>query len=433
MTMKPDEGSNHQTSINKKVGRLDASNHWRITQLGVINKCRPKIINPLDFPDEIFEYYSIPAFQEQRGAKSVRGREVLSNKFLISNHTVLFGKLNPRILKVWLVDSTSKNRRIASTEFIPIRADDDTESEFIYYLCHSDFVVSEARRLVSGSTPSRQRVDPKSFSQIYVPIPPRSEQQAIARILKSVQEAKAARQREVELERERKAALMQHLFTHGNRGDSTKQTHIGKMPVTWQAARLSEFSERPVYGFTTSALIGPTETKFLRITDIQHEKVSWDVVPYCACDDEIRQKYAVKPGDILIARIGATTGKTCLVKDAPAAIFASYLMRIRTGLDLLPTFLSFYFQTSSYWMQIDQRKGGRLKEGINIPILENLIIPLPPLVEQQEISDILQACDAKISALENEIKLLNELFAAILEELMTGKLSVKSLTELAEA
>jgi restriction endonuclease S subunit len=108
-------------------------------------------------------------------------------------------------------------------------------------------------------------------------------------------------------------------------------------------------------------------------------------------------------------------------------------MRIRTGLDLLPTFLSFYFQTSSYWMQIDQRKGGRLKEGINIPILENLIIPLPPLVEQQEISDILQACDAKISALENEIKLLNELFAAILEELMTGKLSVKSLTELAEA
>ena len=62
------------------------------------------------------------------------------------------------------------------------------------------------------------------------------EQRAIAHILRAVQAAREARQREVSLERERKAALMAHLFTHGTRGEPTKQTPIGEMPVSWEVS-----------------------------------------------------------------------------------------------------------------------------------------------------------------------------------------------------
>ena len=50
--------------------------------------------------------------------------------------------------------------------------------------------------------------------------------------------------------------------------------------------------------------------------------------------------------------------------------------------------------------------------------------PLPTLDEQTEITGVLKACDAKIAALVRESALLDELFRALLEELMTGRVSV---------
>ena len=76
-----------------------------------------------------------------------------------------------------------------------------------------------------------------------------------------------------------------------------------------------------------------------------------------------------------------------------------------------------------------QSKGGRLKGGVNIPILSNLVLPLPCLSEQQKIANVLAACDTKITALEQEVIQLDELFHAMLEELMTGQRSVVSLID----
>lgn len=54
--------------------------------------------------------------------------------------------------------------------------------------------------------------------------------------------------------------------------------------------------------------------------------------------------------------------------------------------------------------------------------------PTPPLHEQQQITDALSACDRKITALEQEKAILDELFRAMLEELMTGRLATSPLT-----
>ena len=72
--------------------------------------------------------------------------------------------------------------------------------------------------------------------------PPRAAR--IANVLRAVQAAREARQREVSLERERKATLMAHLFTHGTRGEPTKQTPIGEMPVSWEVRRLERCDVR---------------------------------------------------------------------------------------------------------------------------------------------------------------------------------------------
>jgi type I restriction enzyme, S subunit len=52
-----------------------------------------------------------------------------------------------------------------------------------------------------------------------------------------------------------------------------------------------------------------------------------------------------------------------------------------------------------------------------------LKVSLPSLPEQREIGNTLRSCDDKVAALEQEIGLLDELFRALLEEFMTGRLS----------
>jgi len=55
-------------------------------------------------------------------------------------------------------------------------------------------------------------------------------------------------------------------------------------------------------------------------------------------------------------------------------------------------------------------------------VLLNLVIPLPPLPEQQEIARILQAVDEKIQAEERRKEALEGLFKSLLHHLMTAKI-----------
>ena len=69
-----------------------------------------------------------------------------------------------------------------------------------------------------------------AFTFISILRPALEEQRAIARTLKAVQKATVARQTELALERERKAALMEYLFTHGIRGEIAKETETRDIP-----------------------------------------------------------------------------------------------------------------------------------------------------------------------------------------------------------
>ena len=66
---------------------------------------------------------------------------------------------------------------------------------------------------------------------------------------------------------------------------------------------------------------------------------------------------------------------------------------------------------------------------LNVGDVKRLEVPIPSLKEQQEISQVLQACDIKIAALEQEAARLEELFHAMLDELMTGQRSAVPLID----
>lgn len=167
-----------------------------------------------------------------------------------------------------------------------------------------------------------------------------------------------------------------------------------------QPEKLSKYIERPEYGFTTSATDVGKEPHLLRITDIQNGGVRWDTLPRCG--SEPPPEKLLRSGDIVVARIGGTTGKSFLVEsNVHETAFASYLIRVRTNpKKLLPKYLYYFMQTPTYWSYIHGRKGDRLKGGINIPVIESIPITVPALSEQSKVVGLLDQVQA---AIRNEV------------------------------
>ncbi len=178
------------------------------------------------------------------------------------------------------------------------------------------------------------------------------------------------------------------------------------------------------YGYTESASYEQVGPKFLRITDIQNDRVDWKSVPYCKIALEDVPKYRLASGDIVFARTGATTGKSYLVNNPPDAVFASYLIRLRViDKKLLPEFVSLFFQTDSYWKSIKDGSAGSAQGGFNATKLGALSIPIPPISEQQRIVGILdEAFDGIATAKANAEKNLQNaraLFDSHLQSVFT--------------
>ena len=149
------------------------------------------------------------------------------------------------------------------------------------------------------------------------------------------------------------------------------------MKKGWQTKTLGEVSVIS-YGHTESATSEPVGPQFLRITDIQDDRVAWDSVPFCKIDSADLPKYRLASGDIVFARTGATTGKSFLVNDPPKAVFASYLIRLRLlDKSLLPKFVSLFFQTAGYWKAVKEGSSGSAQGGFNATKLGSLILPIP--------------------------------------------------------
>lgn len=211
--------------------------------------------------------------------------------------------------------------------------------------------------------------------------------------------------------------------------DGFKMTDIGFLPNEWEVTQLERFIESPQYGYTARAVESTEGPRYLRITDIQNGIVEWTKVPSCECDASAREKYGLQDGDIVVARIGATTGKSFIFRGSVDTLFASYLIRIRTKESLLPEFLHYFFDTRVYWNQIQKSKGGRLKGGISIPSLRNLVVPIPPLREQKRIATVLNSVQESKKRTDVVVNAAKELKKTLMKHLFTyGPVRMKDAT-----
>ena len=216
--------------------------------------------------------------------------------------------------------------------------------------------------------------------------------------------------------RDIKQAAMQELLTGRRRlpGFDRKweQHPLGKMLI-----------ERPTYGINAPAvpysLSLPT---YIRITDITDDGKFSSANP-ASVSHPSWPEYKLSEGDIVLARTGASTGKSYRYKKSDGTlIYAGFLIRIKPDPEQLnPAFLECHLNSTEYWKWVQQTSMRSGQPGINGNEYARLSIPLPSIEEQTAIASILMEMGEEITALEARREKTRLIKQGMMQELLSGR------------
>jgi len=165
---------------------------WRVTSLDQRACLSRSSITPGDYPGEMFDHFSLPAFDEKSEPEVESGESIKSNKYLIEGECVLWSKLNPRFPRVWWTAPLIGERRpVASTEFLVLAENGGWRLPFIYSVVGSELFSLTMAARANGTSTSHQRVAPSDVMTYPILDPEDSIQERFSELVEPVLQLKS--------------------------------------------------------------------------------------------------------------------------------------------------------------------------------------------------------------------------------------------------
>ena len=260
------------------------------------------------------------------------------------------------------------------------------------------------------------------------PCPPLAEQRAIAGMLGKIRAAVAAQQAIIDRTAELKAALMAKLFTEGTRGEPLKETEIGTIPKSWDVRPCEEVCERISVGIVVrpAQYYEPDGVTCFRSANIRADMLDESNCVYISEESNAKlRKSILKTGDVLIVRTGYP-GTSCVVPEKYAGANCIDLVFARCKSAMNSHFLSRFINSPMGKRQVITGNNSA-QQHFNVGAVKALLAPVPSLAEQADIVSKLEVIDSRANLAQFTKTLYDELFAAMLDELMTGRIRVNGL------
>ncbi|MCF8247292.1 MAG: restriction endonuclease subunit S [Saprospiraceae bacterium] len=238
------------------------------------------------------------------------------------------------------------------------------------------------------------------LKQLNINIPKPPEQQKIAACLTSLDELISAESDQLAALQAHKKGLMQQLFPAER--ETAPRRRFGEFEGEWEEKVLGKcLLQKPDYGINAPAVpFSDNLPTYLRITDISEDghflrenKVS--------VAKEVTEDNYLKEGDIVLARTGASVGKSYKYRTTDGRlVFAGFLIRMKPNEKKINSELLFQFlSTETYWRWVAFVSARSGQPGINSTEYASMPIPLPPtLAEQQKIAACFTTLDELIAA-----------------------------------
>lgn len=312
------------------------------------------------------------------------------------------------------------------------------DSKFLSSLMHKKwfdgYYQGICRRHVNQASISLERL-----RQIKIPLPPLPEQQKIASVLSTIQEAKEKTENIIKATKELKKSMMKHLFTYGpvpiedTEKVPLKETEIGMIPEHWDLECLGNLvdirgGKRLPKGH--SFAVDVTPFPYIRIVDFAKSSVRLSDLKYLTqMDRETIKRYIIKKEDIYISIAGTTGLVGTVPKELDGANLTENAARLilRDSKKIDKIYLVDFLASECGQNEIHKRATKSSQPKLALTRIKEIPVAIPSLPEQQQIADILSAINKKIACEESKRNSLDALFKTLLSLLMTGRLRVRDL------
>lgn len=294
------------------------------------------------------------------------------------------------------------------------------------------------RKAVGGGQPN---ISQETIKQLWLPIPPLSTQDIIVRNLDAtcskIDDLLTSVHSSIEDYKKLKQAVITQAVTKGVRGEREMKDsgvdYIGQIPSEWFLGKLRNVGDTQ-NGISKSSEFFGKGFLFVSYSDVyKNYSLSSTVSGLVDSTPEEQKRYSVKKGDIFFTRTSETieeVGFSCVCeKDIPNATFAGFLIRVRPFSDKLYTpYAKYYFRSSHLRFYLVKEMNLVTRASLGQSLLKSMPVLLPPLEEQKEVADYLDAKCAEIDGLiakkEQLVKELESYKKSLIYEVVTGKREV---------
>lgn len=391
--------------------RLAASEELMATRLGSVD--------PSKFPDEVFDLYSIPAYDSGEPEVAL-GRSIGSTKQIVQPGDILLSKIVPHIRRVWVVGESRGRRIIASGEWIVFRSN-LIIARYLRHVLLGNTFHAQFMNTVSGVGGSLLRARPAFVAKIQIPIPSKDEQKRIADILDKADALRAKRREAISLINSLTQSIFLEMF-----GDPVSNDR------NWNFQKVSDFVDGFETGKSLSAddqndLASPYRVlKISAVTSLEYKPAESKALP----PNYIPPKsHFVKAGDLLFSRANTSEliGATAFVFSTPDnMLLPDKLWRFvwHEVPKADPLFVWHLFRQPKFREEISRRSTGSSGSMKNISQDKVLSIEvgLPDLELQLQFSKKIQGLQKNLDAFKKSDYHLSNLFISLQNHCFSGNL-----------
>jgi type I restriction enzyme, S subunit len=331
-------------------------------------------------------------------------------------------------------------RMITSVDVCILKPSPEHDARFVTYFLSSRQYLQWMQAICRGST--RDRISRSMLAKVSVPIPSISEQRAIASFLDretaKIDALVAKKERLIALLQEKRAAVISHAVTRGlDPSVPMKDSGVewlGEVPAHWEVRRLKHLVTGMISGPFGSSLTKEmySSSGFRVYGQEQVIPADFSIGDYFVNDLKFAElrRYAVSPGDILMSCVG-TFGRVAIVPEGvhPGIINPRLLRITPNKTEIIPDYLAVTLSSRYATTQLDTLSRGGTMGVINLGLVSQLIVAVPPVQEQcaivRFIDESNQRSDALVSMLTKHISLLDERRASLISAAVTGKIDVR--------
>ena len=317
---------------------------------------------------------------------------------------------------------------------------------YIHHLLRSYPFQEEFYRWGKGIVADLWSTNYSEMKNIILPIPTDTEQRTIAAFLdyetSQIDRLISLQQRLIELLKEKRQAVISHAVTKGlNPNAPMKDSGVewlGQVPEHWQCVPFGLLVSRADLG--GNYLGGQEENgiPFLKMGNLGRGCIVLDKLECLEDGSNFDNAHRLSMGDFLFNTRNSLdlVGKVAVWHDElEFALYNSNLLRVRFKKDFIssPDFMGFVFNSSGAlgWLAL-LAKGTTSVAAIYYKDLRSMVVPIPPVDEQNAISSFISKCLSRLDTLEKKaiqsINLMNERRTALISAAVTGKIDLRGWT-----